>query len=96
MLIGAFVALIGASVILPLPPLPLLPLQVNVPEPELNVGIIFKLVPEQITCAPAATLFPTGIGLTVTVIGASGVPGQPFALGVIIYCTVPPAALVNV
>jgi len=96
MLIGALVVLTGASVMLPLPPLPLLPLHVNVPDPELNVGIIFKLVPEQNTFGPAATLFPTGIGFTVTTIGANGVPGQPFALGVIIYCTVPPAALVNV
>ena len=96
MLTGLLVALTGASVMLPLPPLPLLPLHVNVPVPTLKVGIIFKLVPEQITCVPAATLFPTGIGFTVMVIGASGAPGQPFALGVIIYCTVPPRALVNV
>ena len=84
MLTGLLVALTGASVMLPLPPLPLLPLQLNVPLPTLKVGAIFNTLPEQMIWVPAPTLLPTGIGLTVTV-RVMAVPEQPFALGVIIY-----------
>ena len=68
----------------PLPPLPLLPLQLNVPLPTLSVGTMFNAVPEQIMFTPAATLLPTGTGSTVTV-RVVAVPAHPFALGVIIY-----------
>ena len=64
----------------------------------LDVGVKLNAVALQIVvCSCTAVLVMTGVGSTVTVTSVVG-PLQPFALGVILYVTVPlvtPSVLVN-
>jgi hypothetical protein len=64
-----------------------------------DVGRKFKAVPLQIDCIKlAGVLVIAGTGFTVTVT-SNGLPGQPFAEGVILYTTVPeliPSVLVRI
>jgi hypothetical protein len=55
----------------------------------LDVGVKLSAVALQIVvCKDVAVLVITGVGLTVTVTSVK-LPSQPFALGVILYTTVP-------
>ncbi len=92
MSIGLFVPLIGVSVMLPLPPLPLSPTHVKVDPATLDVGVIFNVVPEQKLYVPADTEFPTGVGKTPTNTEVGG-PSTPLARGVTTYSTTPPFTL---
>ena len=64
----------------------------------LDVGVKLNAVALQIVaCKDVAVLVITGVGLTVTVTSVK-LPSQPFALGVILYTTVPavtPSVLVS-
>ena len=98
--------LVGVSVIAPLPlavtpatvPTTVL-VQLYVVVPIVLVGVKFSAVPLQMVfCNWVLVFVITGTGFTVTVIIVVA-PLQPFAVGVIVYCTVPlvmPSVLVNV
>ena len=98
--IGAFVVLVNAPLILPLP-LAAIPVTVavlsltqlkTVPETSPVITIVLIIPPEQMVC-DASVAIAFGVGFTITV-AEIGVPGQPLAIGVMVNVTVTGALVV--
>ena len=70
--------MVGVSVIFPVPPLPLEPVQLYVVPGTSEVGVMFRVVPEHTMCVPAGTELP--VGCTSFLITTSSVLGAQVPL----------------